>query len=74
MRRQTWEELRAGARPLLLNERAEPGEWQHGWRRWYLLRRALLTRLTCAFFLAPSSAVLQGAPTGPEFKLTYADD
>ena len=57
------EELRAGARPPLPPERAEPGEWQHGWqyhassfrtfgRRWYLLSRALLTRLTCDLILA----------------------
>ena len=30
--RPTWEELRVGARPPLLPERAEPGEWQHGWQ------------------------------------------
>ena len=80
--RPTWEELRAGARPPLPLERAEPGEWQHGrqylasssselyfGRRWHLLSRALLTRLTCSLSGPASCAVLHGAPTGPEFEL-----
>ena len=81
--RPTWEELRAGARPPLPPERAEPGEWRHGWQYHASssselhFRETLVLAQSCPADQAhlrshsgsASSAVLHGAPTGPEFKL-----
>ena len=81
--RPTWEELRAGARPPLPPERAEPGEWQHGWQYHASasselhFRETLVLAQSCPADQAhlrshsgpASCAVLHGAPTGPEFKL-----
>ena len=81
--RPTWEELRAGARPHLPPEHAEPGEWQHGWQYHASssselhFRETLVLAQSCPADQAhlrshsgpASCAVFRGAPTGPEFKL-----
>ena len=83
MMRPSWVELQGGKRPPS-SENTEPGEWQHGWQYYassnseFHFRETVVIAQSCAADQAHlrshsgpcTSAVLHGAPTGLEFKVT----